>query len=87
MSTVDCRKYVNESVVLGGDYMKLKDCLELAKDRELETVGEALYNVNLHSGNLFAYSEIHNELTELQQEFIQSKFTKETKVSDALALM
>ena len=67
--------------------MKLKDCLELAIDCGLETVGEALYNVNMHSGSLFIYSEIHNELNELQREFTQSKFTKETKVSDALAPM
>lgn len=66
--------------------MKFETCLEIAKDCNLETVGEALFNIRLHSGNLFAYSEIKNELEELQKEFEQFEISKETKVNDALEL-
>lgn len=47
--------------------MKLKDCLEIGRDCGLETVGEAILNIELHSISLFAYSEIKNELNELYE--------------------
>ena len=52
--------------------MKLKDCLELAGECGLPTLGEALDNVWLHAGNLFLYDEMRQELDELKADL--SKF-------------
>jgi hypothetical protein len=48
--------------------MKLKDCIELARACDLDNLDEALYNVTLHRGNLFVYTEIDDEIEELYQE-------------------
>ena len=64
--------------------MKLKLCLEIAKDCNLETVGEALYNIRMHAGNLFAYAEINKELEELQKEFENAKVSENAKVEEVL---
>lgn len=45
--------------------MKLKDCLELGYDCGLETVREAVYNVELHGGSIFSYAKVNEELHEL----------------------
>lgn len=46
--------------------MKLQTALEVAKDCGLATVGEAIYNVKIHAGNLFSYSDIRKEIAELE---------------------
>jgi len=62
--------------------MKLKACLEIGNDCGLETVGEALYNIDLHAGNIFDYSTINQELSEMYKEatelFSKTNFTKES---------
>ena len=45
--------------------MKIQTAIEIAKDCELETVGEAIYNVKIHAGSLFSYSDIQKEIEEL----------------------
>lgn len=45
--------------------MKLKDCLEIGYNCGLETVSEAVYNVELHRGNIFSYDKMNEELHEL----------------------
>ena len=42
--------------------MKIQTALEVAKDCGLETVGEAIYNVKIHAGSLFSYSDIQKEI-------------------------
>lgn len=65
--------------------MKLKTCLEIAEDCGLETVGEALFNIELHATSLFPYSEINKELAELHLAFEAAKISTETKVEEILA--
>lgn len=36
--------------------MKLKTALEIGVDCCLETVGESILNIKIHSGNLFTYA-------------------------------
>ena len=45
--------------------MKLKTALEIGIDCGLETIGESLYNIQIHSSSLFTYAEINKELNEL----------------------
>lgn len=52
--------------------MKLKDCLEIAHDCELKTIKEAIFNVELHSINLFTYENIREELHELYDDVYAS---------------
>ena len=49
--------------------MKLINALEIGNECGLETVGESIYNIEIHAGNLFSYSEINKELAELQSEY------------------
>lgn len=48
--------------------MKLKDALEMGYDCGLETVEEAIINIELHASNLFPYQDIAKELDELYNE-------------------
>jgi hypothetical protein len=65
--------------------MKLKEALEIGKACELETVGEAIYNIRIHVGNLFVYGEEQREYNELCDDFrlYQHKFgyTLDTPIS------
>ena len=45
--------------------MKIQEALEIAEDCGLETVGEAIYNIQIHAPSLFSYSDIDKELKEL----------------------
>lgn len=49
--------------------MKFKEALEIAKDCDLETVGEAILNIKIHAGNLFDYGEEASEYKELCDDF------------------
>ena len=68
--------------------MKLKTALEIGIDCGLKTIGECLYNIQIHSPSLFAYSEINKELNELILErddlFSKTNFTNESKTKDVL---
>lgn len=48
--------------------MKLQQALEIARSCGLETVGEAILNIKMHSTSLFAYPELDAELKELYAE-------------------
>ena len=69
--------------------MTLKACLEIGNDCGLKTVGEAIYNINLHAGNIFDYSKINIEMKELLDEakdlFSKTNFTKDSIVEKVLA--
>ena len=68
--------------------MKLKTALEIGIDCGLETIGESLYNIQIHSPSLFTYAEINKELNELVIErnnlFSKTNFTNESKTEDVL---
>jgi hypothetical protein len=49
--------------------MKLKQAIEFAEACGLETLGESVYNIDLHSTNIFVYDEIGKELTELYTDY------------------
>ncbi|MDU4051162.1 MAG: hypothetical protein E7H33_09620 [Clostridium perfringens] len=52
--------------------MKLKRAIKIGKDCGLETIGEAIYNVDLHATNIFDHDKIEEELKELYNDFKNS---------------
>lgn len=48
--------------------MTLKDACEIAEDCGLETIGEAVDNIDIHCTSIFCYSDIPQELQELHLE-------------------
>lgn len=51
--------------------MKLNECLLTAAYCGLQTVGEALTNIGIHSLSLFDHGAVETELTELMAEIIE----------------
>lgn len=49
--------------------MKLSKALEIGRDCGLETVGECIRNIEIHSSSLFSYSDIGKELLELNTDY------------------
>jgi hypothetical protein len=48
--------------------MKLYNALDLGRNCGLETVSEAILNVEIHCSNLFSYDEMDKEFDELYSE-------------------
>ena len=71
--------------------MTLKMCLEIGLDCGLETVGEALYNIDLHAMNIFDYSKIVIELEHLKLQaddlYSKTNFTEDSLVEKVLDWM
>ena len=57
--------------------MKLQTAIDIAQDCELTTIGEALYNIRIHAGNIFVYGEEQDEWDELLDDFNNSKYKAE----------
>jgi len=51
--------------------MKLEDCINIAKECGLSTLGEAYDNIDNHVLNLFVFDEVQSELQELRNEICQ----------------
>lgn len=69
--------------------MKLIEALELAEACGLKTVGDAIFNVDLHAGQLFAYTKIKEECDEMINEWLavkngNSKFNLDTPIHDVM---
>lgn len=68
--------------------MTLKMCLEIGRNCGLETMGEALYNIDLHAMNIFDYSKIVIELEHLKLQvddlYSKTNFTKDSLVDKVL---
>lgn len=70
--------------------MKIKEALEIAQDCGLDSVGEAIFNIRLHAGSLFAYKDVTKELQELNMSWLELKdssggrITMESRVDVAL---
>lgn len=62
--------------------MTLKAACEIAIDCGLETVDEAVLNIQLHANSIFGYDEISSELHEL--EIAAEKYPINTFISDIL---
>lgn len=64
--------------------MKLIKCLEIGRSCDLETVGEAMLNIDMHAISIFDYEKLTEELSEMHDEFNSSGFTKDTLISSVL---
>lgn len=64
--------------------MKLLEVLLLGKDCGLETVSEAVYNVELHAINLFIFSEIQREIRELYLAVEENNYSWEDELLDVI---
>ena len=52
--------------------MKLKRAIKIGKDCGLETIGEAICNIELHATNIFDFDKIQEEIKELYNDFKNS---------------
>lgn len=68
----------------GGDNMRLFTCLDIANACGLETVDEAIYNIELHATSIFTYDKIEEEISEIYQELRLRKINSETTINEAL---
>ena len=62
--------------------MKLKTACDIAEACGLDTVGEAIYNIELHAPSLFAYDDLPGELKELDKD--ATGIPSETLISEIL---
>ncbi len=71
--------------------MHLLTALDIGKECALHTVGEAIYNINLRAGQIFAYGEISIELKQLYYEWNTIKlnfgFTSDSSVIEVMDWM
>lgn len=71
--------------------MKLKQALEIGLDCGLETIGEAILNINNHSGNIFSYENINKEIDELISDannlFSKTNYNNESKINHVLSFI
>lgn len=51
--------------------MKLKEACEYAEACGLETVGEAVLNIEIHAPSLFTYEALTGELRELEKDAVE----------------
>lgn len=65
--------------------MKIQTALEVAKDCGLETVGEAIYNIKIHAGSLFSYSDIQKEIAELENTWEWTKSHQKTPNGETIS--
>ena len=66
--------------------MKIKEALEIGLECELETVDEAIYNIELHCANFFILDEIEIELMELYDTWSKISGDLKTDIKTALEM-
>lgn len=64
--------------------MTLDTALLIAKDCGLSTVGEAIFNIEIHAMSIFNYGEIDKELNELKYSFKNSGLSEDSLIEDGL---
>lgn len=62
--------------------MKLKTAIDIAKDCGLETVGEAICNIEIHALSIFDYDKMNEEFKELYDDFKSSGLDKDSKIEN-----
>ena len=71
--------------------MHLLTALDIGKECVLDTIGEALYNIDLRAGQIFTYNEINEELKQLYSEWntikLNSEFTSDSSVIEVMDWM
>lgn len=70
--------------------MKLISAVELGNDMGLTTVGESIFNVRMHAIQIFNYSDIAKEISELFDDFAELQkthgITNDTLTTDVLKM-
>jgi hypothetical protein len=61
--------------------MLLKDACDIAEECGLETIGEAIMNIQIHALSIFNYNEEKKELNELYNDFKTSGLTIEDNIN------
>lgn len=68
--------------------MTLKSCLEIGTACGLETVFEAIMNIDIHAINIFDYSKITEEINEIIKErdvlYSKTNFANDSRIIDVL---
>lgn len=64
--------------------MKILDALLIGEDCGLETVGEAVYNVELRAISIFSYYELEEELRELHAGVEENNLSWGDGIKDAI---
>lgn len=67
--------------------MKIKECLEIATECGLETIEEAVLNIDMHCMNMFSYSEVEKEMEELHLSYgyvLNNGFDERSRCKDVL---
>lgn len=71
--------------------MKLKQCIDIAEDCGLNTLGDAVLNVDIHAMSIFDYRKLSGELMELYREYNDlyksGLIDKDTSLEDAKLLI
>lgn len=67
--------------------MRLFTCLDIANACGLETVDEAIYNVELHAISIFVYDKIDEEISEIYQEVQFREINSEMTINEALSII
>lgn len=71
----------------GGDNMRLFTCLDIANACCLETVGDAILNIELHAISTFNYGKIEEEISELYQEVKSRRINSKMNITEALGVI
>lgn len=67
--------------------MRLFTCLDIANVCGLETVGDAILNIELHAISTFNYGKIEEEISELHQEVKSRRINSAMKINEALGVI
>lgn len=67
--------------------MRLFTCLDIANACGLESVGEAIFNIELHAISTFDYNKIKEEISEIYQEVKSRGTNSEMTINEALDII
>lgn len=62
--------------------MKLKRAIKIGKDCGLETIGEAICNIELHASSIFDFDKVQEEIEELHNDFRNSGLNEDDLLED-----
>ena len=67
--------------------MKLFTCLDMADSCGLQTISEALYNIEIHAPSLFSYTKINEELEEVYNEIKDRNISMNITIQEGLDII
>lgn len=62
--------------------MKLKRAIKIGRDCGLETIGEAIYNIELHASSMLDFDKAQEEIKELYNDFKNSRLNEDDLLED-----